>query len=245
VLDPELTAYVQSIGDRLAAVSDRKLPYEYVIINDSVPNAWAMPGGKIAFNRGLLYELNSEAELAAVMGHELVHAAARHGAQSMERGMLLQGAMVAVGIGAQNTDYSQLIVGGAQVGAQLVNSKYGRDAESESDYYGMLYMKKAGYDPAAAVTLQETFVRLSQGRQSSFLEGLFASHPPSPDRVAANKATLAKLGAGGEMGKEIYAQKTAKLRASRGAYKAYDEAVKALSEKNIDKAKTLVNQQLP
>lgn len=242
VLDPELTAYVQSIGDRLAAVSDRKLPYEYVIINDSVPNAWAMPGGKIAFNRGLLYELNSEAELAAVMGHELVHAAARHGAQSMERGMLLQGAMVAVGIGAQNTDYSQLIVGGAQVGAQLVNSKYGRDAESESDYYGMLYMKKAGYDPAAAVTLQETFVRLSQGRQSSFLEGLFASHPPSPDRVAANKATLAKLGAGGEMGKEIYAQKTAKLRASRGAYKAYDEAVKALSEKNIDKAKTLVNQ---
>lgn len=242
VLDPELTAYVQSIGDRLAAVSDRKLPYEYVIINDSVPNAWAMPGGKIAFNRGLLYELNSEAELAAVMGHELVHAAARHGAQSMERGMLLQGAMVAVGIGAQNTDYSQLIVGGAQVGAQLVNSKYGRDAESESDYYGMLYMKKAGYDPAAAVTLQETFVRLSQGRQSGFLEGLFASHPPSPERVAANKATLAKLGAGGEMGKEIYAQKTAKLRASRGAYKAYDEAVKALSEKNIDKAKTLVNQ---
>lgn len=242
VLDPELTAYVQSVGNKLAAVSDRKLPYEYVIINDSIPNAWAMPGGKIAFNRGLLYELNSEAELAAVMGHEIVHAAARHGAQGMERGILLQGAMIAVGIGAQNTDYSQLIVGGAQVGAQLVNSKYGRDAESESDLYGMQYMKKAGYDPAAAVTLQETFVRLSEGRQSNFLEGLFASHPPSPERVAANKATLAKLGAGGEWGKEIYAQKTAKLTATRGAYKAYDDAVKALSEKNIDKAKTLINQ---
>ena len=133
VLDPELTAYVQSVGDKLAAVSDRKLPYEYAVINDSVPNAWAMPGGKIAFNRGLLYELNSEAELAAVMGHEMVHAAARHGAQGMERGMLLQGAMIGVGIGAQNTDYANLIVGGAQVGAQLVSSKYGRDAESESD----------------------------------------------------------------------------------------------------------------
>ncbi|MEK9940510.1 MAG: M48 family metalloprotease, partial [Methylotenera sp.] len=181
-------------------------------------------------------------ELAAVMGHEIVHAAARHGAQGMERGMLLQGAMIAVGIGAQNTDYSQLIVGGAQVGAQLVNSKYGRDAESESDLYGMQYMKKAGYDPAAAVTLQETFVRLSEGRQSNFIEGLFASHPPSPERVAANKATLAKIGAGGEWGKEIYAQKTAKLRATRGAYKAYDEAVKALGEKNADKAKTLINQ---
>lgn len=242
VLDPELTAYVQSVGDKLAAVSDRKLPYEYKIINDSVPNAWAMPGGKIAFNRGLLYELNSEAELAAVMGHEMVHAAARHGAKGMERGMLLQGAMIAVGIGAQNTDYANLIVGGAQVGAQLVNSKYGRDAESESDLYGMQYMKKAGYDPAAAVTLQETFVRLSQGKKSNFIEGLFASHPPSPERVAANKATLAQVGAGGELGKEIYAQKTAKLRATQGAYKAYDEAVKALGEKNIDKAKTLANQ---
>ncbi|MBA3696608.1 MAG: M48 family metalloprotease, partial [Methylotenera sp.] len=80
VIDPELTAYVQSIGNKLAAASDRKLPYEFIIINDSVPNAWAMPGGKIAFNRGLLYELNNEAELAAVMGHEMVHAAARHGA---------------------------------------------------------------------------------------------------------------------------------------------------------------------
>ncbi|HQS37023.1 MAG TPA: M48 family metalloprotease [Methylotenera sp.] len=242
VLDPELTAYVQSVGDKLAAVSDRKLPYEYAVINDSVPNAWAMPGGKIAFNRGLLYELNSEAELAAVMGHEMVHAAARHGAQGMERGMLLQGAMVAVGIGAQNTDYANLIVGGAQVGAQLVNSKYGRDAESESDLYGMQYMKKAGYDPTAAVTLQETFVRLSAGRKSNFIEGLFASHPPSPERVAENKATLAKLGAGGEWGKEIYAKKTAKLRATQGAYKAYDEAVKALNDKNVDKAKTLVSQ---
>lgn len=242
VLDPELTAYIQSVGNKLAAVSDRKLPYEFNVLNDSVPNAWAMPGGKIAFNRGLLYELNSEAELAAVMGHELVHAAARHGAQGMERGILLQGAMIAVGIGAQNTDYANLIVGGAQVGAQLVNSKYGRDAESESDLYGMQYMKKAGYDPAAAVTLQETFVRLSADRKSSFVDGLFASHPPSQARVDANKETLKLIGAGGEWGKEIYAKKTAKLRATQSAYKAYDDAVKALSEKNVDKAKTLVNQ---
>ena len=124
-LDPELTAYVQSIGNKLAAVSDRKLPYEFTIINDSVPNAWAMPGGKIAFNRGLLYELNNEAELAAVMGHEMVHAAARHGAQGMERGILMQGAMIAVGLASKDTNYSNLIVGGAQLGAKLATSKYG------------------------------------------------------------------------------------------------------------------------
>jgi beta-barrel assembly-enhancing protease len=231
VIDPELTAYVQSIGKRLAAVSDRPdLPYEFTVLNDSVPNAWAMPGGKIAFNRGLLYELNSEAALAAVMGHEIVHAAARHGAKSMERGIFLQGAMIAVGIGVQNSDYANLIVGGSQLGAQLVSSKYGRDAESESDFYGMQYMKKAGYDPAAAVTLQETFVRLSKDRKSDFISGLFGSHPPSPQRVAANKATLAEMGAGGDMGKEVYAKKVGRLKATQAAYKAYDDGVAALKK---------------
>jgi predicted Zn-dependent protease len=242
IIDPELTAYVQSIGAKLAAVSDRQLPYEFVVLNDSVPNAWAMPGGKIAFNRGLLYELNSEAELAAVMGHELVHAAARHGAKSMERGVLMQGAMIAVGIGAQNSDYANLIVGGAQLGAQLATSKYGRDAESESDLYGMQYMKKAGYDPTAAVTLQETFVRLSADRKSNFIDGLFASHPPSQVRVDANKVTLAQLGAGGEWGKEVYAKKVAKVKATQAAYKAYDAGVKALNEKDVAKATALAKQ---
>ena len=242
IIDPELTAYVQSVGNKLAAVSDRQLPYEYTVLNDSVPNAWAMPGGKIAFNRGLLYELNSEAELAAVMGHEMVHAAARHGAKSMERGMLMQGAMIAVGIGAQNTNYANLIVGGAKLSSQLATSKYGRDAESEADLYGMQYMKRAGYDPTAAVTLQETFVRLSADKKSSFIDGLFASHPPSPERVADNKRTLAQVGAGGEWGKEIYAQKVAKLKSTQAAYKAYDDGVKALAAKDTAKATTLAKQ---
>ena len=79
---PEPTAYVNEVGQKLAAVADRKLPYEFVVLNNSVPNAWALPGGKIAVNRGLLTELQSEAELAAVLGHEIVHAAARHGAKA-------------------------------------------------------------------------------------------------------------------------------------------------------------------
>jgi len=243
VVDPELTAYLQEVGKKLAAVSDRpNLPYEFVVLNHSVPNAWAMPGGKIAFNRGLLYELNSEAELAAVMGHEIVHAAARHGAKSMERGMLLQASMIAVGIGAQGTDYANLIVGGSQLGAQLISSKYGRDAESESDYYGMLYMKKAGYDPTEAVTLQETFVRLSKGRKTDLISGLFASHPPSPKRVADNKITLKKIGAGGTVGKDTYAKKVRQLMATRPAYQAYDKGVAALKKGDTATATKLANQ---
>ncbi|MDD4912916.1 MAG: M48 family metalloprotease [Sideroxydans sp.] len=239
VIDPELTAYVQSVGNKLAAVADRKLPYEFVVLNDSVPNAWAMPGGKIAFNRGLLYELNSEAELAAVLGHEIVHAAARHGAKSMESGMLLQGAVLATGIATQDKSYGNLAVGAAQLSSQLISTKYGRDNESESDKYGMLYMKRAGYDPRAAVTLQETFVRLSKGQQSDFISGLFASHPPSEERVAANKVTLAELGEGGEMGREIYAQKVGKLKATHPAYSAYDQGVQALSKGDTATATTL------
>ncbi|NNC55110.1 MAG: M48 family metalloprotease, partial [Pseudomonadales bacterium] len=131
-LDPELTEYVQSVGQKLvaasreAAVVDRDLPYEFEVLNNSVPNAWALPGGKIALNRGLLLEMNSEAELAAVLGHEIVHAAARHGAQQMSKGMLLQGAVLGTAIAARDQDYGNLLVGGANVAAQLVMQKYGR-----------------------------------------------------------------------------------------------------------------------
>ena len=242
ILDPELTAYLQSVGNKLAAASDRQLPYEFVLINDSMPNAWAMPGGKIAFNRGLLYELNSEAELAAVMSHEIVHAAARHGAQGMEQGMLMQGAVMAAGLASQNNNYANLIVGGAQLSSKLIATKFGRDDELEADLYGMRYMKKAGYDPRAAVTLQETFVRLSQNRQSNLIEGLFSSHPPSQARVDANKATLAQLGEGGEWGKEVYAKKVSKLKATQAAYKAYDDGVRALAKKDASTAAALAKQ---
>src|SRR5690606_9203275 len=76
-VDPALTTYVQSVGKKLAKLSDRPdLPYEFVVLNNDVPNAWAMPGGKLAINRGLLVYLQDEAQLAAVLSHEIVHAAA-------------------------------------------------------------------------------------------------------------------------------------------------------------------------
>jgi predicted Zn-dependent protease len=245
VIDRELTRYVNSVGHKLAAVSDRpKLPYEFVVLNNSVPNAWALPGGKIAVNRGLLLELNNEAELAAVLGHEIVHAAARHGAKSMERGMLLNAGIVGLGIATSGEDNAELIVGAAALGSQLINQKYGRDAELESDLYGMKYMAKAGYDPAAAIKLQETFVRLSQGRQTNWLEGLFASHPPSQERVEANKATARKLNVKGILNTETYQQKIAHLKQTQPAYESYAQAQKALNENNPQQATTLVESAL-
>jgi predicted Zn-dependent protease len=242
---PELTSYVSEIGQKLAAVSDRKLPYEFVVLNNSVPNAWCLPGGKIAVNRGLLTELNSEAELAAVLGHEIVHGAARHGAKAQERGTLMQVGMVAAQIGLGTSHVSaaagNLLLAGSAVGAQMVQMKFGRDQESEADHYGMIYMKRAGYDPAAAVTLQETFVRLSKeaGRNQNWLEGLFASHPPSDERVADNRRTLAEIGGGGETGAERYQQRIAALTAAKPAYDKYDQAVAAANKKDYAGARKL------
>lgn len=245
MLDPELTRYVRGVGQRLAAVSDRDLPYEFSVLNSSVPNAWALPGGKIAINRGLLLELGSEAELAAVLGHEVVHAAARHGALAMQRGLLLQGALLVTAVASNRSDYSSVVVGAANVGAQLINQRNGRGAELESDEYGMLYMQRAGYDPRAAIDLQETFVRLSQSRGNpGWLEGLFASHPPSAERVARNRETAASLPPGGELGTERYAAAIAGLRATAPAYADFDAARTALSEDRIADARRLAQQAL-
>jgi len=238
-VDKQLTAYVSEVGQKLAAVSDRKLPYEFKVLNSSVPNAWALPGGKIALNRGLLTELESEAELAAVLGHEITHAAAKHTANSMSRGVLMQGAVLAAVIGTQGKDYSQLAQMGAGLGAQLVTQKYGRDAERESDFYGMKYMSKAGYDPQGAVDLQKTFVRLSEGRRQDWLSGLFASHPPSQERVDNNIKTVASLPKGGNKGVSRFKSKTAHLKRTKPAYEAYDEGRKALNKGDTSQAKTL------
>ncbi len=246
---PELTTYVNSVGQKLAAVADRKLPYEFVVLNNSVPNAWALPGGKIAINRGLLTELQNEAELAAVLGHEIVHAAARHGAKAQERGTLMQVGMMAAQVGAAMGDVdpniANLALGGAGAGLQMIQMKYGRDHELESDEYGMKYMKLAGYDPWGAVTLQETFVRLSQAggqKEQNWLEGLFASHPPSQERVDRNRVMADKLGRGGQMGVESFAAATKQLRQMKPAYDKYDKAMAAAQKKDFATAKTLAGE---
>jgi predicted Zn-dependent protease len=240
---PELTAYVSEVGQKLAAVADRKLPYEFSVLNSSVPNAWALPGGKIAVNRGLLTELKSEAELAAVLGHEIVHAAARHGAKAQERTTIMQAglgvAQIGAAVGGVDANLASLVLQGAGLGAQMVQMKYGREQELEADKYGMKYMKGAGYDLSGAVTLQETFVRLSGEQKSDWLSGLFASHPPSVERVEQNKRTAGELGPGGEIGAESYAARVKPLLQMKPAYDKYDAALAAARKDNLAEAKTL------
>ena len=246
VTDPAVTSYVQQVGNRLAAVADRKLPYEFVVINSSDLNAWALPGGKLAINRGLLVELKNEAELAAVLGHEIVHAAARHGAQQMEQGQLLQIGAAVASIGAAaygGSALGEMVGQGSMLGAQLLSAKYGRDDELEADRYGMKYMKAAGYDLQSAVALQELFVRKFEGGDADRLSSLFASHPPSPERVASNKRTMAEMGGpGGDLGSERYQAGIANLLKSAPAYAKYDQALAAANKGDMTSAKKLAGE---
>jgi predicted Zn-dependent protease len=250
ILDPELTAYVQEVGNSLAERARRRdeLDFEFSVLNDSVPNAWALPGGKIVVNRGLLTELDSEAELAAVLGHEIVHADAAHGARAQSKGMLVQlgavATMVVLGSTISDPTAREMGMMVPALGAQLLTQKYGRDAERESDEYGMLYMSEAGYDPQGAVQLQETFLKLSEGRDSDWLSGLFASHPPSSERLENNRRAARKLPQGGEAGRERYRQKTGYLRRIQPAYAAFDEANEAIGEEQLGLAQEKLDEAL-
>lgn len=245
VTDPQVTRYVQQVGARLAAVADRKLPYEFAVLNNGEMNAWALPGGKIAINRGLLMELKSEAELAAVLSHEIVHAAARHGAHQMENAQLLQigGAVASVAASAYGgSQLGELVGQGAAVGSQLMQLKYSRDDELEADKYGMRYMKSVGYDLQAAVSLQELFLRKSADRKQD-VPTLFASHPPSAERVAQNRQTMANQGGpGGDVGTDRYQQAMAGLMKSAPAYAKADQALEAAKKDDFASARSLVNE---
>lgn len=242
VVDPGVNTYVNRIGQALARMSDRPhLPYEFVVLNNDSANAWALPGGKIAINRGLLLLLEDEAQLAAVLSHEVVHAAARHGANQMSRGMLLQlGTMVL----DQSTGgrYSTL----ANYGAAAFQARYSRSQELEADRYGAIYMARAGYDPMAAVELQQTFVKLSQkmaqstGRQGNWLEALFASHPPSQARVSANREQAGRLPQG-KRNRQAYRRAIRQIINDKAAYQTHREAIAAAAKKEWRQAAVLVD----
>ncbi|MBC6428228.1 MAG: M48 family metalloprotease [Cellvibrionales bacterium] len=234
-LDPQLNAYVSKVTQKLVAASRRvfpaapALPYEIVVLNNPVPNAWAMPGGKMAINHGLLSKMNDEAELAAVLGHEIIHAAAAHSATALSRNALFSAGGMAVNALAQGSRHSDQIGRITQLGSTAWMARYGRDDELEADHHGMRLMAEAGYDPYGAVRLQETFVALNEGGRKDFIAGLFASHPPSPQRVEANRAFATELPRGGRIGRETYQRAIAQLTRDQAAYEAQQQAIQALN----------------
>ena len=237
--DPRLDAYVNEVGRRLGRLSQRPdLPYTFRVVNDSIPNAFALPGGFIAISRGLLVHLENEAHLAAVLGHEVGHVAARHSVQGMQRGTLLNAALAVLSGVTAEKGYGPLAEQAGELTASLLENSYSRDQERESDMLGIDYMVRSGYDPSGAVQLQEFFYRkIEGGAEPSWLAGLFRTHPFSLERMLANQDYMrtnfpqALKDPRHELRPEPFLAATAGLRKVQPAYELYEQA-RRLEAKN-------------
>ena len=230
--DPRLNAYVNDVGRRLGRLSQRPdLPYTFRVVNDSTPNAFALPGGFIAISRGLLVHLENEAQLAAVLGHEVGHVAARHSVQGMQRGTLFNAALAVLSGVTAETGYGPLAEQAGQLTASLLENSYSREQERESDMLGIDYMVRSGYDPTGAVQLQEFFYsKMEGGAEPGWLAGLFRTHPFSRDRMLANEDYIrvnfpqALRDPRRELRPKPFLDATAGLRKVQPAYELYEQA---------------------
>lgn len=190
--DEKLQAYVNGVGQKLAAASERpNLPWTFRVVDDPIVNAFALPGGKIYVTRGLLTHLTSEAELASVIGHEIGHVTARHSVEQMSKAQLAQIGLIA-GMVVQPElaqQYGQL----AQAGLQLLFLKYGRDDERQADDLGLRYMDKQRYDPREMPGVFQTLQRVSQQQGSGRVPGWLATHPSEAERIQTITAKVAQI----------------------------------------------------
>ncbi len=183
--DPKLVAYLDGICQRLGKMSHRPhLQYHFKILDVPVVNAFAVPGGYVYFTRGILAMLNSEAELAGVMGHEIGHITARHSAQQYSRAQLAQ---IGLGLGSIFID-SGVLAGLAQLGVGMLFLRFSRDNERQADDLGVEYSVKAGYDASQMANFFEVLEKMNPGSDRSGLPGWFSTHPNPVDRVQAVRA---------------------------------------------------------
>jgi predicted Zn-dependent protease len=194
---PALNAYVEQIGRRLAQhAPGGDANYSFRIVDMQEPNAFALPGGYVYVSRGLLALMNSEDELAGVIGHEIGHVAARHAVRRITRSAPIG---ILTGVGAAVTGIVSPMLGkavggiGGMAGA-LVLAPYSRSQESEADRVGQTMAAAAGWDPAGIAHALDTLEReesLQSGRERAM--SFFATHPPLPERVAATTAHAQSL----------------------------------------------------
>jgi predicted Zn-dependent protease len=191
--DPEVARYITVLGDSLARVADqRNLDWHFYVVDQMEINAFAVPGGYIYVNRGLIERSETMAELAGVLGHEIGHVTQRH---SMEQMAKAQQANVGLTIGcilAPQVCNSGMGSAAVQIGAGGLFAKFSRDDEREADRVGIDYVMRAGIDPRGIPAMFRTLLA-ERARRPDALEGMFSTHPLAEDRVAETEAIINQI----------------------------------------------------
>jgi predicted Zn-dependent protease len=189
--DPELQRYVEQVGTRLAASSERpNLPWHFTIVDVAAVNAFALPGGYISITRGILPYLDDEAELAGVLGHEIGHVTARHAAEQYTRAMGAQLGLAGLGIFVPEArPFGQA----AESGLGLLFLKYSRDDELQADQLGAGYAARNGWDPKAVPEFLATLGRLDATTDRAGVPNWLLTHPQPTDRVERIQTTVQTL----------------------------------------------------
>ena len=191
--DPALQEMVSGLGQQMAARSERpNLPWTFRVVDDPLINAFAVPGGFVYVTRGILAHFDSEAQLAAVVGHEIGHITARHSASQMSRQQLMQlGMGVGVMLAPQLADFAGI----ASAGLSVLFLKFSRDNERQADDLGFRYMTDAGYDPRGMVDVFEMLNRVGGGsEEGGGVPNWLSTHPDPGDRQERIGAAISSSG---------------------------------------------------
>lgn len=194
----EVQSYITQLGNRLAKVTYRKLPYRFYLVNSEQINAFALPGGPVLITRGLLLKLENESQLVGVLAHELGHINARHHARFLEKMVALN---ILLNIGAivvADKPYGQALIQFGQIGGQLLALKFSRDQEREADRLGIEFTVKSGYDPRGLIEVFEMFKRLEKTRPPEWL----STHPLPETRIVENTRFINSLSLSGPLIKD-------------------------------------------
>ena len=202
--DADWQNYVNKLGQSLAQFSQRKdLTYTFTVLDSKEINAFALPGGPLYIYTGLLKLMDDEAELAAVLGHEIGHVDGRHAVRQMQPAVGIT-AIEALALGDKSPAAQQAL----NVVMGIALTGYGRSQELEADQFGLFYTHKAGYDPNGAVRVFKKLAGLAGAETGdrSFFENLSATHPETKERIAKLEVEIKKLPPGGKTGRDAFQQ---------------------------------------
>ncbi len=209
--DSSWQRYLNEVGQKIVAVCDRKdIQYHFTVIESDQINAFAAPGGYIYFYTGLLKEMDSESEMAAVVAHEISHVVARHGIKRLQATL---GVAMAYELTLGGED-SEIIHTAVNLGLGLLSAGYSRSNEREADDYGLTYLVRAGYDPSGMEGMLEKLAALGGRSSSSVFEKLASTHPETIERIRNTRAQVAGMNIDRSnliVGRQHYRQMRARL----------------------------------